>query len=99
MSTTPAALKMSRRMSRLFPWFSALVLWLGRIGTTPLKVDYSHAREVEFTIAMLPAKGDTTKPDYFIMIVKKVGSGRHARWLVDQWVPRDAPPIPANPVG
>lgn len=190
MSTTPAALKNARRMSRLFPWFSALILvagivaftivhfgtntakpltpsgapprpvqvvkpeksvavpkearlvagrfiltavqrkhlerawplvtdgirqgqtheqwmtgniavvpWLGRIGTTPLKVDYSYAREIELTIAILPAKGDKTKPDYFVMVLKKVGSGGHARWLVDQWVPRDAPPIPANPVG
>jgi hypothetical protein len=190
MSATPAALKRSRRLSRLFPWFSALILvagivaftivhfgtntakplessgaparpvqvvrpdksvpvpvsaklvagkfiltavqrkhlerawplvtnairqgmthkqwmtgnipvvpWLGRIGTTPLKVDYSHAREIEFTIAILPAAGEKTRPDYFIMVLKKVGSGKKARWLVDQWVPRDAPPIPANPVG
>ena len=77
----------------------AVVPWLGRIGTTPLKVDYSYPREVEFTVAMLPAKGDKTKPDYFVMVLKKVGSGSHARWLVDQWVPRDTPPIPANPVG
>ena len=58
-----------------------------------------EGQELEFTIAILPAKGDKTKPDYFVMVLKKVGSGRHARWLVDQWVPRDTPPIPANPVG
>ena len=34
MSTTPAALKMSRRMSRLFPWFSALVLVAGIVAFT-----------------------------------------------------------------
>jgi hypothetical protein len=33
------------------------------------------------------------------MILKKVGSGSHARWLVDQWIPRRPVPIPANPVG
>jgi hypothetical protein len=77
----------------------AVVPWLGRIGTTPIKVDYSHPREVELTVAILPAKGEKTKADYFVMNLKKVGSGRHARWLVDQWVTRDAFPIPANPVG
>jgi hypothetical protein len=190
MSATPAALKSSRRLGRLFPWFSALVLvagivaftivhfgtntakpltpsgapprpvqvvkpektvpapkaaklvagkfiltavqrkhlerawplvtnsirqgmtrkqwmtgniavvpWLGRIGVTPLKVDYSHAREVEFTVAILPAKGEKTKADYFVIVLKKVGAGGNARWLVDQWIPRDAYPIRANPVG
>jgi hypothetical protein len=74
-----------------------VVPWLGKIGVTPLKIDYSYAREVEFTVAMLPAKGDKTKPDYFVMVLKKVGSGKHARWLVDQWVPREPVPIPANP--
>jgi hypothetical protein len=76
-----------------------VVPWLGRIGVTPLKVDYSHPREVEFTVAILPAKGDKTQANYFVIVLKKVGSGSRARWLVDQWVPREAPPIPANPVG
>ena len=76
-----------------------VVPWLGRIGVTPLKVDYSHPREVEFTVAILPAKGEKTKADYFVIVLKKVGSGKRARWLVDQWVPWDAPAIPANPVG
>jgi hypothetical protein len=66
---------------------------------TPLKVDYSHAREIEFTVAILPAKGEKTHSDYFVMVLKKSGSGPNARWLVDQWIPRDAYPIRANPVG
>jgi hypothetical protein len=77
----------------------AVVPWLGRIGVTPLKVDYSHAREIEFTVAILPAKGEKTHSDYFVMVLKKSGSGPNARWLVDQWIPRDAYPIRANPVG
>ena len=76
----------------------AVVPWLGRIGTTPLKIDYSHPREIEFTVAILPAKGEKTKSDYFVILLKKVGSGKNAHWLVDQWVPRDAYPIRANPV-
>jgi len=76
----------------------AVVPWLGKIGVTPLAVDYSLAREVEFTVAILPAKGEKTKPDYFVIVLKKFGSGKHARWLVDQWVPRDPNPIRANPV-
>ena len=77
----------------------AVVPWLGRIGVTPLKVDYSHAREIEFTVAILPAKGEKMNGDYFVMILKKFGEGKNARWLVDQWIPRDAYPIRANPVG
>jgi len=77
----------------------AVVPWLGRIGVTPLKVDYSHAREVEFTVAILPAKGEKMNSDYFVIVLKKVGNGKNARWLVDQWIPRDAYPIRANPVG
>jgi hypothetical protein len=77
----------------------AVVPWLGRIGVTPLKVDYSHAREIQLTIAILPAKGEKTRSDYFVMVLKKIGAGKDARWLVDQWVPRDAYPVRANPVG
>jgi hypothetical protein len=76
----------------------AVVPWLGKIGVTPLAVDYSLAREVEFTVAIIPAKGEKTKPDYFVIVLKKFGEGKNARWLVDQWVPRDPNPIRANPV-
>jgi hypothetical protein len=77
----------------------AVVPWLGKIGVTPIAVDYSLAREVEFTVAIIPAKNDKTnaKPDYFVIVLKKFGDGKHARWLVDQWVPRDPNPIRANP--
>jgi len=76
----------------------AVVPWLGKIGVTPLAVDYSLAREVEFTVAIIPAKGEKAKPDYFVIVLKKFGEGKNARWLVDQWVPRDPNPIRANPV-
>jgi len=76
----------------------AVVPWLGKIGVTPLAVDYSLAREVEFTVAIIPAKGEKTKPDYFVIVLKKFGTGKQAHWLVDQWVPRDPNPIRANPV-
>jgi hypothetical protein len=39
------------------------------------------------------------KPETFWLELKRVGSGPNARWLVWSWVPRAAPPIPANPVG
>jgi hypothetical protein len=76
----------------------AVVPWLGKIGVTPIAVDYSLAREVEFTVAIIPAKGEKAKPDYFVIVLKKFGEGKNARWLVDQWVPRDPNPIRANPV-
>lgn len=76
-----------------------VVPWIGTIGVTPISVDYSFPREVALTIVITPKKGTGGHPDTFKMVLNKVGAGSHARWLVQEWVPYEPPPIPANPVG
>jgi hypothetical protein len=70
----------------------------GKIGVTPMKVDYSFSTHALVEVALLPAKGQKgIKPEVFWLELKKVGAGPSARWLVWSWVPRVAPAIPANP--
>jgi hypothetical protein len=76
-----------------------VVPWLGQIGVTPISVDYSFPKEVAFTIVIAPKKGTGGHPDTFKMVLHKFGKGAQARWLVEEWVPYEPPPIPANPVG
>lgn len=76
-----------------------VVPWLGQIGTAPLKVDYSYPNEVALTIVIAPKPGTNGTPDTFKMVLKPFGKPGHKRWLVEEWVPYEPPPIPANPVG
>jgi hypothetical protein len=76
-----------------------VVPWLGQIGVTPISVDYSFPDEVALTIVIAPKKGTGGHPDTFKMVLNKFGKGPKARWLVQEWVPFEPPPIPANPVG
>jgi hypothetical protein len=76
-----------------------VVPWLGQIGVTPISVDYSFPKEVALTIVIAPKKGTAGRPDTFKMVLDKIGNGPDARWLVQEWVPYEPPPIPANPVG
>jgi hypothetical protein len=69
------------------------------IGLTPMKIDYSFRNHALVEVSLLPVKGSKVKPETFWLELKRVGSGKNARWLVWSWVPRAAPPIPANPVG
>ena len=76
-----------------------VVPWLGQIGVTPISVDYSFPDEVALTIVISPKKGTSGHPDTFKMVLNKFGKGPKARWLVQEWIPFEPPPIPANPVG
>jgi hypothetical protein len=58
----------------------------------PIKVDWSHPDSIGLSIALLPKKGSTEKPQVFNMELKKAG----ARWLVDSWVPYAPPAVPAD---
>ena len=67
------------------------------ISVSPMKVDYSLKNHALVEVALIPVKGSKVKPEVFWLELKKVGAGANARWLVWSWVPRAAPPIPANP--
>jgi hypothetical protein len=76
-----------------------VVPWLGTIGTAPIAVDYSYRNEVAFTIIIAPKKGTEGQSDTFKMVLQPVGKGAKKHWVVQEWVPYEPPPIPANPVG
>jgi hypothetical protein len=56
----------------------------------PIKVDWSYPKSIGLSIALLPKKGSTEKPQVFQMELKK-SSGR---WFVDSWAPYAPPAIP-----
>ena len=76
-----------------------VVPWLGTIGTAPLSVDYSYKSEIALTIVIAPKKGTKGQPDTFKMVLQPRGKGAKKHWVVQEWVPYEPPPIPANPVG
>ncbi len=69
------------------------------ISITPMKVDYSFKNHALVEVALIPVKSSKVKPETFWLELKKVGKGANAHWVVWTFVPRAAPPIPANPVG
>ena len=65
------------------------------IWKAPIKVDYSHPREAELQVILVPrANKNKIQSTLFIMVLKKVGNGKNARWLVDYWQPKATAPIP-----
>jgi hypothetical protein len=65
------------------------------IWKAPMKVDYSHPREAQLEVILVPrANKNKIQSTLFIMIVKKVGDGKRARWLVDYWEPQANLPLP-----
>ena len=80
--------------------------WLtGEIPVVPLgvpidkaaitKIIYSHARDAELNIVVLPkANKQGVKATLYVIDLKKVGQGNSARWLVDYAQPQATPGIP-----
>jgi hypothetical protein len=80
--------------------------WLtGEIPVVPLgvpidkaaitKIIYSHARDAELNIVVLPkANKQGVKATLYVIDLKKVGQGSSARWLVDYAQPQATPGIP-----
>lgn len=58
----------------------------------PIKVDWSYPNSIGLSVALLPKKGSSEKPQVFNMELKKAGK----RWLVDSWVPYAPPAVPAD---
>jgi hypothetical protein len=56
----------------------------------PIKVDWSYPKSIGLSIALLPRKGSTEKPQVFQMELKRAGK----RWFVDTWAPYAPPAIP-----
>lgn len=56
----------------------------------PIKVDWSYPKSIGLSIALLPKKGSTEKPQVFQMELKRSGQ----RWYVDAWAPYAPPAVP-----
>jgi hypothetical protein len=67
---------------------------LASLDYAPFKIDYSYENEVGIQIALLPKQGATIKPQTFNMILRRIGTGSHAHWVVDNWVPHSTALIP-----
>jgi hypothetical protein len=58
----------------------------------PIKVDWSYPNSIGLSVALLPRKGSSEKPQVFNMELKKAGK----RWVVDSWVPYAPPAVPST---
>jgi hypothetical protein len=58
-------------------------------------LQFSDAKGIGFTMALFPAKGSHQNATVFMIGLHTVGSGKHRRWLVDNWQPA---PITASQV-
>ena len=62
---------------------------------SPFRIDESYARLAFLEIVLMPRrKSGVTKPQLFIIGLKKVGTGKKQRWLVHYWAPRSIPLVP-----
>jgi hypothetical protein len=80
--------------------------WLtGEIPVVPLgvpidkaaitKIIYSHAKDAEINVVVLPkANKQGVKATLFVIDLKKVGQGANASWLVDYCQPQATPGMP-----
>jgi hypothetical protein len=56
--------------------------------------NYAHPREAGLNLILEPSKSSTMRPGTFLIIVKKVGHGGGAHWLVDYFGAVQGPPVP-----
>ncbi|MFN8224035.1 MAG: hypothetical protein U0R50_12405 [Gaiellales bacterium] len=61
---------------------------LEKLEVAPFKVDASYKSSALIEIALLPRKNAGIRAQIFFMELKKVGKGKSAHWVVDNWVPR-----------
>jgi len=67
---------------------------IDKLQVAPFKVDESHKSSAIIEIALLAKKNAGIRSQIFFMELKKVGTGKNARWVVDNWVPRGSAVIP-----
>lgn len=67
---------------------------IASVGRAPVRLDWSHPKEVGFTVSLLPKDGSSEKPQTFNITVKKYGKGESAKWLVDYWAPYSPAAVP-----
>ncbi len=67
---------------------------IGSLEVAPFKVDYSYTNEALIEVALLPKASAGVKPQLFSLVLKKIGPGSKAHWVVDLWTPRGSALLP-----
>ncbi|HEX6491323.1 MAG TPA: hypothetical protein VF002_08110 [Gaiellaceae bacterium] len=77
--------------------------WLsGNIAVVPypaapdagLSIQYSHRNDADLLFALTPQKGIKMKPQFFEMMLNRVGPPGKKHWLVTYWAPYSHPQVP-----
>jgi len=67
---------------------------IDKLAVAPYKIDYSYTDSALLEIALLPKKNSGVRGQIFFLELEKVGTGKNAHWVVNNWVPRAAAVIP-----
>ena len=67
---------------------------IAKLEVAPYKVDESFETSALLEVALLPREGSGVRSQIFFLELKRVGKGRNARWVVDNWVPRASAVVP-----
>jgi len=62
------------------------------VAVAPMKIDYSYPKQALIEIALLPKPTAHIKSQLFMMELDKI----NGKWIVNSWVPRSVPAIPAQ---
>jgi hypothetical protein len=80
--------------------------WLGgNIAVVPypaapsagLSVQYSHRNDADLLFALTAKKGSYAKPQFFEMMLQRVGRPGAKHWIVNYWAPYSHPQVPNQP--
>jgi hypothetical protein len=80
--------------------------WLaGNIAVVPypaapnagLSIQYSHRNDADLLFALTAAKGINIKPQFFEMMLARVGRPGAKHWVVTYWAPYSHPQVPNQP--
>ena len=67
---------------------------IDKLEVAPYKVDESYETSALLEVALLPRKGAGVRAQVFFLELKRLGTGKNARWVVDNWVPRASAVVP-----
>ena len=67
---------------------------IDQLEVAPYKIDESYETSALLEVALLPKKGSGVRAQVFFLELKRMGEGKNARWVVDNWVPRASAVVP-----
>jgi hypothetical protein len=64
------------------------------LAVAPMKIDESYETSALIEVALLPKKNSGVRSQLFFLALEKIGKGKNAHWVVNNWVPRSSVVIP-----